>query len=190
MGSDGLCCVFFFFLSESPCCAGRQNLVLPRSALTRSSANSQATFKNSGPAVPAALPAKATRNKREIEGGGDLSVFLFLFFLYLPVSFHHILLPPPLPCVVPTFATSVHRWREAFVANVPPTLHIPRSYRIPHAGGSASLPLPLFLSLSLSLLLSHRWQRSATCVGAGGPRGRVTMWVSVCGGSNMLIHHS
>lgn len=175
MGSDGLCCVFFFFLSESPCCAGRQNFVLPRSALTRSSANSRATFKNSGPAVPAALPAKATRNKREIEGGwGIFLSFFFLFFLYLPVSFRHILLPPPLPCAVPTSATSVHRWREAFVANVPPTLHIPRSYRIPHAGGSASLPL----SLSPSSVSSVTEECNLCgCRGAAGQGNNVSVCV-------------
>ncbi len=33
------------FLSESPCCAGRQNLVLPQSALTHSSANTELHLK-------------------------------------------------------------------------------------------------------------------------------------------------
>ena len=126
--------------------------------------------------LPRSLPKQL--ETREKSGGGSFCLSFSFPFSTCPFPSVKLssLLPSPRPCVVPTSATSLHRWREAFVANVPPTLHIPRSYRIPHAGGSASLSLSLPLSLRP---LSHRWQRSATCVGAGGAAGQGNN-VSVC----------
>lgn len=69
------------FLSQSPCCAGRQNLVLPQSALTHSSANTELHLKLWS-CCPCRLLCQATPQTREIKEG----IFRSLVSFYLRLS--------------------------------------------------------------------------------------------------------
>lgn len=146
MGFDGLCC----FLSESPCCAGWQNLVLPQSALTHSSANTELHLKLWS-CCPCRTPCQATPQTREIRiRERYFSLFpctwdfsAFSHFPPHPSCLHHVLLTSfpisslslLLPLLPPCISSMKHCGKYSSHTS---HSRIPGSCRIPHAGGSVS----------------------------------------------------